>query len=64
MSPSIDAVLRHILAEIDFLIRSAADTDRTGFLADEALHRAWVRSLEVIGEAAELRQPIAALLDN
>jgi uncharacterized protein with HEPN domain len=53
MSPSIDAVLRHILEEVDFLIGSAATTDRAGFLADEALRRAWVRSLEVIGEAAK-----------
>jgi uncharacterized protein with HEPN domain len=53
MSPSIDAVLQHVLVEIDYLIRSAADTDRSGFLADESLRRAWVRSLEVIGEAAK-----------
>lgn len=53
MSPSIDAVLRHVLEEIDFLIRSAATTDRAGFLAGDVLRRAWARSLEVIGEAAK-----------
>jgi uncharacterized protein with HEPN domain len=53
MSRSTEAVLRHVLEEIDFLIRSAARTDRDRFLADEELRRAWVRSLEVIGEAAK-----------
>jgi len=53
MSPSTDAVLRHVLEEIDFLIRSAATTDRASFLVDDELRRAWVRSLEIIGEAAK-----------
>ncbi|HXT50629.1 MAG TPA: DUF86 domain-containing protein [Thermoanaerobaculia bacterium] len=53
MSPSIEAVLRHVLEEVDFLIGSAATVDRASFLADEALRRAWVRSLEVIGEATK-----------
>jgi len=53
MSRSTEAVLRHVLEEVDFLIRSAARTDRESFLADEELRRARVRSLEVIGEAAK-----------
>jgi uncharacterized protein with HEPN domain len=53
MSPSIEAVLRHVLEEVDFLIGSASTVNHAGFLADDALRRAWVRSLEVIGEATK-----------
>jgi uncharacterized protein with HEPN domain len=57
LSPSIEAVLRHVLDEVDFLIGSAAACDRASFLENEALRRAWVRSLEVIGEAAKRLPP-------
>lgn len=43
--------LRHILAEADYLIDNS-DVPRETFLASETLRRAFVRSLEVIGEAA------------
>lgn len=44
--------LRHILDEADYLIRTSEDLTLDEFLADETLRRAFVRSLEVIGEAA------------
>ena len=45
--------LRHILEEADYLIRHSRGLRRTDFLADETLRRAFVRSLEIIGEAAK-----------
>lgn len=53
MSPSTPEVLQHILEETDYLLRSSWDLSREDFLADETLRRAFVRSLEVIGEAAK-----------
>ena len=46
-------LLRDILREAEFLKTHAAQTTRDGFLADEVLKRAFVRSLEIIGEAAK-----------
>jgi uncharacterized protein with HEPN domain len=45
--------LRHILAEADYLINRSAGLTGEAFLADDTLRRAFVRSLEVIGEAAK-----------
>ena len=45
--------LRHMLAEADYLIAAGHQTDRSTFLNDETLKRAFVRSLEIIGEAAK-----------
>jgi len=45
--------LRHILLEADYLIGRSADLSFEAFAADETLRRAFVRSLEVIGEAAK-----------
>jgi uncharacterized protein with HEPN domain len=45
--------LRHILAETEFLQNRSADLTREDFLADETLRRAFVRSLEIIGEASK-----------
>lgn len=53
MSPSSPELLQHILDEADYLLRIAAGIDRERFVADETLRRAFVRSLEVIGEAAK-----------
>jgi uncharacterized protein with HEPN domain len=44
--------LRHILEETDYLLRESTDLTVEEFLGDETLRRAFVRSLEVIGEAA------------
>jgi uncharacterized protein with HEPN domain len=57
MSPSTPEVLQHILEEADYLLRSSRDLSREDFLADETLRRAFVRSLEVIGEAAKKVSP-------
>jgi len=53
--------LQHILDEIDYLSRNVQLVKKDEFLRDETLKRAFVRSIEVIGEAAkqipdELRQ--------
>ena len=45
--------LRHILVEADYLIAQAAGLTREELLANETLRRAFVRSLEIIGEAAK-----------
>lgn len=45
--------LRHIVAEADYLIQQTASISKEDFLSNETLRRAFVRSLEVIGEAAK-----------
>jgi uncharacterized protein with HEPN domain len=45
--------LRHILVEADYLVAQTAGLKRDEFLANETLRRAFVRSLEIIGEAAK-----------
>ena len=45
--------LRHILAETDYLLRASRDLTAEQFHSDETLQRAFVRSLEVIGEASK-----------
>jgi uncharacterized protein with HEPN domain len=46
-------VLRHILAEADFLVEVRATLTRLGLEEDPVLQRAIVRSLEIIGEASK-----------
>ena len=45
--------LRHILVEIDYLTERSAGLTVEAFRSDETLRRAFVRSIEVIGEAAK-----------
>lgn len=45
--------LRHIMVETDDLLAQAVALTRERSLADETLRRAYVRSLEIIGEAAK-----------
>ncbi len=45
--------LRHIVVEADYLISRAAGLSFESFVSDETVRRAFVRSLEVIGEAAK-----------
>jgi uncharacterized protein with HEPN domain len=45
--------LRLIVAEADCLVEDTASISKEDFLKDETLRRAFVRSLEVIGEAAK-----------
>jgi uncharacterized protein with HEPN domain len=45
--------LRHILVEANYLISQGAGLSVGQFMSDETLRRAFVRSLEIIGEAAK-----------
>jgi len=45
--------LRHILAEADYLLAETAALTKADFLDNQTLRRAFVRSLEVIDEAAK-----------
>lgn len=45
--------LRHILVEADYLVAQTAGLTRDEFVANETLRRAFVRSLEIVGEAAK-----------
>ncbi len=45
--------LQHILDEADYLIEQSQDLDLADFLEDMTLRWAFVRSLEIIGEAAK-----------
>lgn len=42
-----------MLAEANYLVGQSADLERHVFLADETLKRAFVRSIEIIGEATK-----------
>lgn len=53
MSLSPHEYLKHILDEIDYILPQTTKTDFQSFLRDETLQRAFVRSLEIIGEAAK-----------
>ena len=66
MSPSAREYLRHILDETTYIITSSTSLDKAKFVQDETLKRAYVRSIEVIGEAVkqlpdELRQKYGAI---
>ena len=45
--------LRHILAEVEYLLDQSRTLTYERFAADETLRRAFVRSLEIIGEAVK-----------
>ena len=45
--------LRHILDEVDYLLRHVATISFEAFLVDETQKRAAVRSFEIIGEATK-----------
>jgi uncharacterized protein with HEPN domain len=42
-----------MLDEIDYIEQAKQKTDRHRFLSDETLKRSFVRSIEIIGEAAK-----------
>lgn len=50
---SLTEYLRHILEEIEFLISRSRSLEKEDLLKDEVLKRAFVRSLEIIGEATK-----------
>jgi uncharacterized protein with HEPN domain len=59
MSPSVREYLRHILDETNYLTTRSQSLDKEKFLHDETLKRAFVRSLEIIGEAAkQIPEPV------
>ncbi len=45
--------VRHIATETDYLLHASEGLSEEAFLADETLRRAFVRSLEIIGEATK-----------
>jgi uncharacterized protein with HEPN domain len=49
--------IHHILDEITYLIAESKDLDRREFLRNETLKRAFVRSIEIIGEASKKVKP-------
>ncbi len=53
MALSIEEYLRHILDETAFLEGRVASLSRDSFWNDESAKRAFVRSIEVIGEAVK-----------
>lgn len=53
MSPSPREYLLHILDEIDYMQAQASEKDFDAFVEDPSLKRAFVRSLEIIGEASK-----------
>ena len=53
MSLSAREYLQHILDEVAYLTTRVQGLDKTSFVRDPTLKRAFVRSLEIIGEAAK-----------
>jgi len=53
MSASTRPYLQHILTETQYLVERMRGLKKDTFLGDETLKRAFVRSLEIIGEAAK-----------
>jgi uncharacterized protein with HEPN domain len=53
MRPEIRELLRDILREAEFLVAHSQKIEREQFLGDEVLKRAFVRSIEIIGEASK-----------
>lgn len=51
MPPSTCEYFQHILDETTYLLQSSRDLDKMAFLQNETLKRAFVRRIEVIGEA-------------
>lgn len=51
MPLSVREYFQHILAETTYILTTSADLDKASFIQDETLKRAYVRSIEVIGEA-------------
>jgi len=53
MFPSPREFIQHILDEIDYILSQTKQTDLATFKNDPTLQRAFVRSLEIIGEASK-----------
>ncbi len=66
MPLSVREYCQHILDETSYILNSSRGLDKATFLQDETLKRAYVRSIEVIGEAVKqipdtLRQKYPAI---
>jgi uncharacterized protein with HEPN domain len=53
MPRQVSEYLQHILDELEYLTTGSRGIDKATFLLDDTLKRAFVRSIEVIGEAAK-----------
>ena len=53
MSASIENYLLHILDEIEYLQKESKDLNKGDFIQSQTLQRAFVRSIEFIGEASK-----------
>lgn len=53
MPPSVREYLQHIVDETGYLTETSQSVSREAFLQDETLKRAFVRSIEIIGEAVK-----------
>ena len=53
MSRSNLEFIRHMLDEIEYIEHTRKKINRETFLGDETLRRSFVRSIEIIGEAAK-----------
>jgi uncharacterized protein with HEPN domain len=53
MSRSAREYLQHILVETTYIMQSSTSLDKAAFVQNETLKRAFVRSIEVIGEAVK-----------
>lgn len=49
--------VHHILDEVEYLLHASAGVEESAFFADGTLQRAFIRSLEVIGEATKRLPP-------
>jgi uncharacterized protein with HEPN domain len=59
MPRSVREYFQHILDETTYLLSSSHGLDKATFMQDETLKRAYVRSIEIIGEASkQLPAPI------
>lgn len=45
--------LQHILVEVEYLHTKSSDLSASDFMADETVQRAFIRSIEIIGEATK-----------
>ena len=53
MRPSVSEYLQHILDEARYLDSTVQSTTKEKFMEDQTLMRAFVRSVEVVGEAVK-----------
>ena len=57
MFPSNIELLKHILEETSFVLDSATGKTKDDVINDTILSRAWIRSLEIVGEDSNNADP-------